>query len=253
MRNLPDEAPGSELTSEEYNNFKREIVNLVESANITLDGPTGPDSSLEHLSNSIAAYSLAANFYTDIGGENVYTLSRGSSPFKDIISYEDGMIAWFKVATTNTGASTCSINTLPVKALVTATGIPLPANTLLVNDYVAVLYRAASDRFELMFVPPTSSGVGTPVSTTVGVGLTLPIHVSVTALSHHWAIDVVAGGLSKSLNVSAETINNWFSVHSILGDTIPVTFSVSDNGTNTTLSLQNNHTIGVDITARLVI
>lgn len=149
MRDVATKADGVDvMPAANYNAQRAELENAVLSADITLDPDAGPDTDLNMLGQTMAAYANAANVYQDSGSADTYVLSITSN-LKLVPKYYAGMKVMFKIGNTNTGASTINVNAIGAKSFTLPDGTALPANALIVDTYVIAIYNLGSDRFEL--------------------------------------------------------------------------------------------------------
>lgn len=162
MRNISTKVDdvGDELSAQEYNSLQDELENIVTSTDQTLDNAAGPDTDLNMLGKAVADYAAGGQTYQDSGGINNYVLAR-STNLKPISEYKDGMIAIFKAANANTGASTVSISGLTSKSLTQFDGSALDATQINTNEYVMIVYNSSSDRFELSSTGASEFASGT--------------------------------------------------------------------------------------------
>lgn len=151
MRNLADKTDNvSTLSAAEFNNsIAKELENVVTDAGITLDGPSGPDTNTEMLSQAVTRASQGGWLYQDGGSANTYTLS-AIAGFKQPDSYTNGMTVMFLIGTTNTGASTINVSSLGSKDLVSADGSALSGGELVADKYAIATYSVSSGDFHLV-------------------------------------------------------------------------------------------------------
>ena len=158
MRNLPIYVNNSDtpLNADDFNAQITELENVVTSADLSLDPVGGPDTDLNMLGKTLAAYGSAGNFYQDGGSANAYVLSR-STNLKDSSAYYDGMQIVFYPGNANTGASTVNVSSLGVKNLKDANGNALAGGELDTNFPAIFAYRASPDEFQMLMQKPLSA------------------------------------------------------------------------------------------------
>lgn len=162
MRDISTKVDGVDtLPADAFNSDQNELENIVTSADISLDPNVGPDSDLNMLGKSVAAYANAGNIYQDSGVANTYVLSLASN-LKHVTKYYDGMMVIFKVGNGNTGASTINVNSLGAKDFTSSAGVAFTSGIIRGNDYVIAVYSLGDDRFELLM-----QGLGSTILTRV--------------------------------------------------------------------------------------
>ena len=102
MQNIPDQVPGGELTSAEFNQLKNSNQNLIESTGQVLSAADG-----QQLGKGAASYAAVSTAYTDSGVADAYVLSTIGSLNAPEIAVNFEQIR-FRAAFANTGA--CSVN-----------------------------------------------------------------------------------------------------------------------------------------------
>lgn len=158
MRNIPNKTDnsGDTLAAGEFNSFNNELENAVTSADISLDGASGPDNDLNMLGKSMAAYGSSSDYYDDGGSANSYVLSRATN-LQEVTKYYDGMKITFIAGNANTGASTVNVSSLGAKDLVDSEGNDLIEGDINEVDPSTAIYNLASDEFRL--VEPVSNAL----------------------------------------------------------------------------------------------
>jgi hypothetical protein len=154
MRNIGVKADdaGDTLSASAFNaNFGSELENFCTSADFSLDPEAGPDTNLNMMGQSAAAYANAGQQYQDSGAANAYVLSIATN-LKSVSKYYDGLKATFKPGNTNTGASTVNIASLGVKSITREDGTTLLPGDITADKYVTIIYNLTNDRFELVIV-----------------------------------------------------------------------------------------------------
>lgn len=153
MRNIDEKIDNtSTLPAAEFNaNFRNELQNFVESAGLTLDPATGPDSDLNMFRKAVANYVASGQTYSDNGVANAYVLQR-SGTIENPTAYTNGMVAIFNVGNSSTGSATTTVNiaSLGIKNITRQGGGAVQANDLTANNYSTIIYNQSADRFELI-------------------------------------------------------------------------------------------------------
>ena len=136
------------LTADEDNVRFRELENIVSTAGMTLDGPTGPDTDLNMISQAIARYASGGVVGQDTGGADTYVIGSIGS-FILPKSYFKGMMVIFYPGAANTGPSTINVNSIGTKQIYNSIGGALVAGDI-----------AASTLTMLLYDPTLNSGAG---------------------------------------------------------------------------------------------
>lgn len=89
--------------------------------------------------------------HDDTGAADAYALTSAGNG-SNIPAYSDTDLVTFKVANSNTGASTLKIGALVVKNLTEPDGTALAGGELIAGAYVSARYSVSNDRFELIAV-----------------------------------------------------------------------------------------------------
>lgn len=136
------------LTADEDNVRFREMEYIPLTADMTLDGPTGPDTDLKMLSQAIARYASGGVVGQDTGGANTYII-RSIGSFILPKSYFKGMMMIFYPMAANTGPATINVNAIGTKQIYNSIGGALVAGDI-----------AASTLTMLLYDPTLNSGAG---------------------------------------------------------------------------------------------
>jgi hypothetical protein len=158
MRDLANKTDGnSTLGAAEFNALQIEAENAVKDSAQTPDNAGGPDTDLFQLSRSLTKAGQAASIYQDSGTGGAYVLAT-VQPFRQPTAYYNGMCVLFKAGSTNSGASTINVSSLGSKALRNRLGAALSANEIVVANWVAAVFVAGSDHFQIVFnsTPPAA-------------------------------------------------------------------------------------------------
>ena len=148
MRNIATKIDGNTLPAAAFNSDQDELENAVLSSDQTLDPDAGPDTDLNMLGKTMAAYANAANIYQDSGVADAYVLSLTTN-LKPVTKYYDNMMIVFKAGNSSTGASTVNVETLGVKDIELPDGTALGAGDIVSGEYVIAIYSLSDDRFEI--------------------------------------------------------------------------------------------------------
>jgi hypothetical protein len=178
MRTIPDKFDAvSTLPAAEFNDFKNETLNLVDTVDIT---PSASD--LYQVTKAVSIYSARGDFYNDTGSANAYLLAVSDSQ-KSPPAYVEGMRVRFQPANTNTTTSTVNVAGLGVKTLRNADGsrvvrtgeIPANKDVTIVYDgtYFRVVHVASDYGVTAQFSVDTIGG-------RIGLHPTNPIYTSNT-------------------------------------------------------------------------
>jgi hypothetical protein len=97
---------------------------------------------------------------TDSGAADAYVVSLPYAP----TSYVDGMEVLFKVANSNTGASTINVNSLGLKSIKRQDGTELNAGDLAATYIIILRYNATTGFFHINGGTVGTSGAGTMAS-----------------------------------------------------------------------------------------
>lgn len=89
--------------------------------------------------------------HTDTGGANAYLLTNTAAA-KQASAYSDSDVFIFKIANSNTGASTARIGTLAIKSFTEADGSALVRDRLPAGGYATAKYNLTNDRIDLLSV-----------------------------------------------------------------------------------------------------
>ena len=134
---------GQQLDASEWNQLA-DIDNAVISSDQT---PATGD--LNQLGKAMANYASTADFYTDSGSANIYTLT-AISPFQTPSKYTNGMRVRFRPANNGTGAATVAVGVLGAKSIKKADGTSDPAAGDISTARDAILrFDLALDLFRL--------------------------------------------------------------------------------------------------------
>ena len=140
-----------------------------------------------------------SNYLADSGAANVYvvTFPTGITP-----TYTAGLTIFVKIANANTGASTINVNALGAKSITNPDLTALPANALLANDIVILVYDGTE------FILVGGSGTGKFSSITTGtinnLTLTTPATGATLTLANNSTL-VTVGAYSTTLTSTATT------------------------------------------------
>lgn len=161
--NINNKIEGSVYSSDEWNEFKNEVQNIISSSGQTLAG-----NSLQ-LQQAVTRFVANASSYTDSGVANAYSLVAIDT--NTVISeYIDGAVMTFKAGNANTGSSTLAIAGLPAKTI-KKDGF---ASDLVTGDIIAgkvynAFYSLADDAVEISQYSATSSGSPDASETVKGI------------------------------------------------------------------------------------
>jgi hypothetical protein len=247
MKDVPAKSTGDTLTADEYTaGGLTELKNVVTSGGQTLDD-TGADQL--QIAKSISDYASGADFYTDSGVADAYSLTPLSTRQSPDI-YRNGMRIRFIAGNSNTGTSTVNVNGLGVKNL-TNNGEALDTGDIRANTLVTAYYAASADQFYLDS-NYTLLVVGQHQSYDSGVE-NVPCNFRVTGTGSNdsrisiaeWSADTTPPGLSfvKSRGTTVGT----FDAAVEIGDTLGRIAFGGDDGdeqiTNTNISVEVNQTV----------
>lgn len=140
--------PGTRLESDDRNITQDELVNLVESASLTLD-PTGVKRDQQAQAAFILGASAASMIDTGIAGTYVVDPVSSAVVPPDAFAEMDGVAVVFVPDNVNVGAATINYSGLGAKPATTRTGAALTGGEM--SGYVAFQYNLTLDRWELMF------------------------------------------------------------------------------------------------------
>lgn len=155
-KNVGTSTPGTRIEADDQNIEMDELVNAVESSGQTLD-PTGVK--VNQLAHAAFLNGVGAQSMVDAGTANAKVLTpvTGASGYVVGENYTQlsGAALVFKIAVTNTGATTVDVGQtagtlLGVKSLTQPDGTALSGGELIAGDYVSILYDLANDRFEVI-------------------------------------------------------------------------------------------------------
>lgn len=179
------------------------------------------DSNFSTLTTSINDTLTYSNYLVDTGTANSYAVAFSGSL---TTSYTAGLLIEFKVANTNTGASTLNVNSLGNKSIVNLDGSALPAGRLVAGAIALVQYDGTN--FQLL----NSSGSVTSVGGTGSVnGITLTGTVTSSgnltlggALSGVSLTSQVTGTLPIANGGTGSTSTTYCNLGSNVTGTLPV-------------------------------
>jgi hypothetical protein len=147
MRDITTKVNGVDaLDASDFNALNDELENIAESADFTLDPAGGPDTDLNMLGQTSAAYTNAGATYDATGTADAIVLTIGTN-LKSCSKYYDNMTVTFKAAGTNTGAATVNISALGVKSIVRPDGSTLLAGDILSGEFFTIVYDLGTDKF----------------------------------------------------------------------------------------------------------
>ena len=132
---------------------------------------------------------------TSVAGTNTYT----ASVTPTLTSYTGPQAFWLKVPNANTGAATLNINTIGAKALVTAAGVALSANDLVITNIYLVRYYATADEFRIITALGSGSAAASNAYVTIGNTGALTAERALTAGT---AIGVTDGGVNSTVTIA---------------------------------------------------
>lgn len=152
MRNISNKVDdsGDVLPAGDFNAWKNEAQGVVTSTGISLDPAGGPDVDLTMFKKALAIITSMGLYYDDSGSADTYVLTHPNST-QHVPAYEDGMLVFFQVATTNTGTSTIKVDTLAAKAFVNSNGTGFAAGALSALSFVLAVFRSSANRFEIVY------------------------------------------------------------------------------------------------------
>lgn len=155
-KNVGTSTPGTRIEADDNNIEMDELVNAVESSGQTLD-PTGVK--VNQLARFAFLNGVGAQSMVDSGTANAKVLTpvTGASGYVvgENYTHLSGAVLIFKIAVTNTGATTVDVGQtagtlLGVKSLTQPGGAALVGGELVAGDYASILYDLANDRFEVV-------------------------------------------------------------------------------------------------------
>ena len=171
MKNIPIKSINGNVLHDEYNSSNEELKGVVTSSGQSLSGQdqTIADTNTTQVAEALSRYSAGGGQHLiDSGTTNNYILSHVNS-FTPFSAYYDGMTISFVGIFANTGVSTVNIDGQGVKDVVTFTGIPLPASTILPNRLTNIQYDLGADRFVLLEYSSADLQSTIPVGTIIHV------------------------------------------------------------------------------------
>ena len=166
----------------------------------TFASQTGPlqlstlDTNYSQLATAVNTLSNATNYYVDTGSANAIVITT-SSP--QIFSYVAGVTLTIKIAATNTGATTVSVNGTS-KNVLSSLGSNLTANQLLINQIYNFTYDGTN--FYL------TGGYQLPVTTNTAGNVTIAAPSSGTAL----VVNGFSGQPALQANAAAVGVGGYF-------------------------------------------
>jgi hypothetical protein len=193
--------PAGHLTAEEFNNFIRELENVVRFGDLTLDSSL---SDVTQLAQAVAIAGRSAGIFNDTGSANVIELlpHAGAStfPLPPDFTGLNGNAVSFRPAFANTGAATLNLGMttstmLGARGLVRPDGAPLSAGDIQPGGYVTAIYDAAIDRWRLAQV-----GFATDAE--------LQSHIQNTNNPHSVTLGQLGGASAAALQAHVGNTNN---------------------------------------------
>lgn len=124
----------------DLNGFKNENNVLIASTDIPLDVNDNSQTA-----RAVSTYASSGSYYMDSGVANSYVLTPIGSRFAPSV-YSEGMEIDFKPLNTNTGDSVVNVDGLGNITILTATGLPLPAASLIQNIYATLFFDGVDFR-----------------------------------------------------------------------------------------------------------
>lgn len=159
MRDLSSKTDGaSQLSGAEFNQLNSELENAATRGGETLDAPGGPDTFLFMLARSMTRTAQASSVFQDTGSANNYVLG-GVGSFEQPTAYHNGMMIFFVLANTNTGASVVNVESIGNVNLTKPGGTAFASGELVATNIIGAVYRQAQNRFEV-FINTTPPAVG---------------------------------------------------------------------------------------------
>jgi len=135
--------PATIVPAEWLNAVMLELKNVVTGAGLALSKPT-----YNQVLSAIQAFVQAGKMTvgTDAGAANACVVSYSPA----IAALTDGMVLWFKVAVTNTGAATLNVNGLGAIQIWGMNNAPLTGGELVAAGRALVVFRADTNVFSLI-------------------------------------------------------------------------------------------------------
>lgn len=194
----------------------------------TFASQTGPlqlstlDTNYSQLATAVNTLSNFANYYVDTGSTNAIVITT-SSP--QIFSYVAGVTITVKVAASNTGATTVSVNGTS-KNVLSSLGSNLTANQLLTNQVYNFTYDGTNFYLTGGYqLPVTTNTAGNVTIAAPGSGTSLTINNSTSALLNlNQTTSNVNAALSFTTSGSGYGVissNTYLQLQSTLGVIIP--------------------------------
>ena len=171
MKDIPEKNSTGNFSNHDENSANEELKDTVTSSGQTLTSsdPNIADTNTTQVAEALSRYSAGGGQHLiDSGTTNNYILSHVNS-FTPFSAYYDGMTISFVGIFANTGVSTVNIDGQGVKDVVTFTGIPLPASTILPNRLTNIQYDLGADRFVLLEYSSADLQSTIPVGTIIHV------------------------------------------------------------------------------------
>lgn len=151
----PTSLDGTPLEKRWANDMAGFFQRLLALAGITPSG--APDNALtSDYFNSMERLFARFPVYNDSGANNAYVANPAFGA--PVAAYYDGLGVCFKALASNTGASTLRVGGLAVKSITTEAGAALAAGNIRGGEYATAIYRASTDRFELVYMPECQPG-----------------------------------------------------------------------------------------------
>ena len=154
MQDIPDQVPGGELTSAEYNQHKDSNQNLIESTGQTLSAADA-----QQLGKGAASYAAVSTAYTDSGVADAYVLSTIGSLNAPELAVNFEQIR-FRAAFENTGACSVNINGRGQVSVKKTDGVTDPdAGDISATKDSFLRYDSANTAYTILNVPAASETV----------------------------------------------------------------------------------------------
>lgn len=154
-------APTGRLDAGQFNILADEIKGIVPRAGITLDPPTGPDTSRVMLADAIARISSAAHFGVDNGAVNTHVVVSpyGPAGFTMPGALFRGMAVLFRAIATNTGATTLNAFGLGAKPVVDHNADQLVGGEIVIRRPLVLHYEPSIGSAGAWMLEPWSNAL----------------------------------------------------------------------------------------------
>jgi len=134
MQEIADKVATDTYTADEFNTLaSQEMQNLVINTGQTLNSDD-----LDQLHKGIAIINSTSLHFVDSGSANAYVVNSINS-FAKMLSFTTGDTVRFFANSTNTTASTISVNGLSAVSILDSTGAALTGNELIEGEYVTLI------------------------------------------------------------------------------------------------------------------